>query len=1080
VTLTFELRGLEQEIAFVRLKQNRHVVAGYAQADEDLDEIMKCYRRIQNLLERLALNANVNVWMKVDEQATNYRLDKLAPSHAAWYNSQESKDIQRDECTPNTRVEVLERFKVWREDDTVEKIYWLNGMAGTVIEALDECENSSYIGEILDLLFLHVSDLPVKFFLTSRPEPEIRRRMCQRSGDRKRFELHLHDLNQSIVQDDIRKYLEVGLKPAKISPEDLQTLVERAGTLFIYAATIVRFVGDFGFSRSFERLPQILRATTLSEGSDRDINELYRLILDQAINNPRLVTREKEEMVLVLRTVICAQEPMTAGTLSTILGLGGEISVNVAVNPLRSVLNIQQADEGISTLHKSFSDYLFDPNRASEFYCDPAKHNQVIAQQCFRLIKTSNPPFNICRLASSFVFDKDVPHLSEAIGQHISGGLLYACRYWGAHLELAKDSQHLLGDIYGLLSRRLLLWMEVLNLTGYLQPDGVNLLSRVTEMIKKFPTNEWFKPVLELATDACQFAHTFASSPASQSTPHIYISALRFWPKERPVSECYSQSIQYSMLDTCRSDKPSVPVPIYAISGRVLSSAFSPDGSRGVSGSADGMVYLWNAQSGATFGPPLNGHTDAVHSVAFSPDGAYIVSGSEDHTIRIWNAHTGQPVGRLLEGHTAAVHSVAYSPDGAYIFSGSGDGTIRVWDARTGEQVGRPLEGHTAAVHSVAYSPDGAYAVSGSGDRTVRIWDARAGEQVRRPLEGHTAAVHSVAYSPDGALIFSGSGDGTIRVWDAITGEQRGQPLEEHTAAVHSVAHSPDGAYVVSGSGDGTIRVWDARTGERVGRPLEGHTAAVHSVAYSPDGAYVVSGSGDRTVRVWDAALGQLKATPLGDHRAVHFVKCIRTTAGNFYWPLHGIARTWDAEQGQLVNCTQTTPNDQTAIVRRQDTPPGGYPDNASHPSCLMCQGSVRQFPGNLFVEDILTTASGGHTGLCEISSSEHPTAPAPMSLNASNYAPEIAIPICCSWAFDEEGWIATCSWENVLWVPPHARDRIQHPIELSSIPTKETLLIDFESILVGERWALCYCGPQGVDALGTMEEFSDARHEDT
>ncbi|KAG9122837.1 hypothetical protein FRC07_000607, partial [Ceratobasidium sp. 392] len=527
------------------------------------------------------LNANISVWKTVNEEATNNRLDKLAPSHAAWYNSNESKAIQRDECTPDTRVEVLERFKVWREDNTVERIYWLNGMAGTgkttlsytlckqlqsenrlaanffcsrllsacrdarfilptiayqlanfsypfryalsrilekdpvlhtrgikeqfeqllvaplrevqhclpenliiVIEALDECENSSYIGEILDLLFLHVRDLPIKFFLTSRPEPEIRQRMCQRSGDRKRFELHLHDLNQSIVQDDIRKYLEVGLKPANISPKDLQTLVERAGTLFIYAATIVRFVGDFGFSRSFERLPQILRATTLSEGSDGDINELYRLILNQAINNPRLVTREKEEMVLVLRTVICAQEPMTAGTLSAILGLGGEISVNVAVNPLRSVLNIQQADEGISTLHKSFSDYLFDPNRASEFYCDAAKHNQFIAQQCFKLIKTPNPPFNICRLASSFLFDKNVPHLSKAIGQHISGGLLYACRYWGAHLELAEDSQHLLGDAYGILSKRLLLWMEVLNLTGYLEPGGVNLLSRVTEMIK--------------------------------------------------------------------------------------------------------------------------------------------------------------------------------------------------------------------------------------------------------------------------------------------------------------------------------------------------------------------------------------------------------------------------------------------------------------------------------------------------------------------------------------------------------------------------------------------------------------------
>ena len=44
-------------------------------------------------------------------------------------------------------------------------------------------------------------------------------------------------------------------------------------------------------------------------------------------------------------------------------------------------------------------------------------------------------------------------------------------------------------------------------------------------------------------------------------------------------------------------------------------------------------------------GAPLMGHTDIVYSVAFSPDGTRIVSGSGDNTLRIWNADTGQPIG---------------------------------------------------------------------------------------------------------------------------------------------------------------------------------------------------------------------------------------------------------------------------------------------------------------------------------------------------------------------------------------------------------------------------------------------------
>ena len=70
----------------------------------------------------------------------------------------------------------------------------------------------------------------------------------------------------------------------------------------------------------------------------------------------------------------------------------------------------------------------------------------------------------------------------------------------------------------------------------------------------------------------------------------------------------------------------------------------------------------------------------SAQSVAFSPDGTRIVSGSYDNTVRIWDTSTGEQL-VVLQGHEDAVSSVAFSADGERVASASRDGTIRIWDS---------------------------------------------------------------------------------------------------------------------------------------------------------------------------------------------------------------------------------------------------------------------------------------------------------------------------------------------------------------------------------------------------------------
>ena len=76
------------------------------------------------------------------------------------------------------------------------------------------------------------------------------------------------------------------------------------------------------------------------------------------------------------------------------------------------------------------------------------------------------------------------------------------------------------------------------------------------------------------------------------------------------------------------------------------------------------------------------GHSGVVLGLAYSPDGRRIATASADRTVKIWDAENGQEL-LTLRAHGAPVVCVAFSPDGRYLASASADkpSQVRVWDA---------------------------------------------------------------------------------------------------------------------------------------------------------------------------------------------------------------------------------------------------------------------------------------------------------------------------------------------------------------------------------------------------------------
>ena len=292
--------------------------------------------------------------------------------------------------------------------------------------------------------------------------------------------------------------------------------------------------------------------------------------------------------------------------------------------------------------------------------------------------------------------------------------------------------------------------------------------------------------------------------------------------------------------------------------------AFSQDGTQLATASRDDTVRLWafGEDGTLTLTHTLTIGSEGVWAVAFSPDGGQIVAGGMNGLITLWNTQSGQPIDRTLIAHTDIVFGLAYSPDGRVLASASADDTVQLWNMRTREPEGPALEQHHNWVMSVAFSPDGHLLASGDADGVIYLWnveDPGAGRPLGT-LSGHNGAVRGLAFSPDGTHLTSAGEDGLLREWDTTSGREIAR-LTGHRGPVWSLAYSPDGQAIVSGGVSGEVILWHAEARPVLGTPLpqtEALSAVEASLAISPDGRRLVmaetSAEGDNTIQIWNLA----------------------------------------------------------------------------------------------------------------------------------------------------------------------------------------------------------------------------------
>ncbi|KIJ91722.1 hypothetical protein K443DRAFT_653503, partial [Laccaria amethystina LaAM-08-1] len=541
-----------------------------------------------------------------------------------------------------------------------------------VIDAVDECTNLKVVASFIKLILEWASKIPLKIFIASRDEYRIRNAFGSTS-DSIRGYFHLHDIEKDVVQNDIRIYLKTSL--ARIKDDELSGLVASSGTLFIYAATAVRYI-TIGGEDYKPRLSAMLTHGQRSINKfETEIDSLYVHVLEKVCEDKE--PDEVDDMRNVLSMTIFFRNPLS---MEAITSLSPESNARSYLSWLSSVIHIpDQPGAVVAPFHASFPDFITNPDRCSPKRCPSfrslvaSEGHELIALKCLKLMNRSLK-YNICEIPKGLTLSRrERANSPENVGK-FSEALKYSCIYWAAHLAEVKVFDTVLVDSLRIfLHEHLLHWIECLSTLGELQ-TGLKSLGGIVAVLLAFKFHD-----LKLLVHDARRCLQMNFEAVQNHCMEIYESALVWIPKNSLIRKTY-------IADVSRVPKVILGLPdswgpaelIMQNGSMVRSVAFSQDGSRVVSGSDDNTVRIWNVTTGEVEAE-LKGHTGSVRSVAFSQDGSQVVSGSDDQSVRIWNVTTGE-VEAELKGHTHRVTSVAFSQDGSRVISGSDNKTVRIWN----------------------------------------------------------------------------------------------------------------------------------------------------------------------------------------------------------------------------------------------------------------------------------------------------------------------------------------------------------------------------------------------------------------
>ncbi|KAF6806344.1 G-protein beta WD-40 repeats containing [Colletotrichum sojae] len=416
-------------------------------------------------------------------------------------------------------------------------------------------------------------------------------------------EILLHQVAEDVVARDIEVFLvdelsrvrskwNATLRGASSSqrlatdwpgPRKLKLLVSIADRLFIFAATVCRFIGDRLYdpeerlARVNDRLAPTYLPVLWQFKDDRPQSERRRLL---------------ERFRVVVGTVVLLEQPLSVDSIASLLGASA-VEVDRILDPLSSVIDIPENRQSpMKRFHLSFRDFLLGSS-AEDFSIDARQTHRQIAFDCLDLLSRRRPlEYNMCRIRPG-AHEQEIGE--EILSARFPPDVQYAYSYWVDHLEKAQLSLEDGDETHRFLQSHFLQWLEALILLRQTS-RAIGMPGRLMSLMK--PGTRDLPRFLRDSTlfiDHCK-------SPYAEHPLQLYWSALLFSPEENSVRMAFNHFLPDCVSSESRHEPFESPLSSRTLElrlragrelGPISAMAVSPDSSLVACGSNLGDIWVW-------------------------------------------------------------------------------------------------------------------------------------------------------------------------------------------------------------------------------------------------------------------------------------------------------------------------------------------------------------------------------------------------------------------------------------------------------------------------------------------------------